>query len=74
MPKRATKQDLRKWREAVPAIINTRAAIGEGSRILSIDNPDVGLIYRSEIAHGANPLVEVVNELAVTAVPAEAAE
>ena len=74
MPIRSAKQDLRKWLPAVHSIIETRPAIGECRRILNIDNPDVGFIDRSEVAHGANPLVEVPNELAVAAVHVEAAD
>ena len=66
MPIRSAKQDLSKWRPAVHAIVDTRPAVGKSRGILNIDNPDVAFVDRSEVAHCANPLVEVPNELAVT--------
>jgi len=46
---------------------------GEGGGIARVDNPYVGRIHCAEIVYGAKPLVEVVNELAATAIHVEAA-
>ena len=56
----------------VPAIVEARPAIDKGRGIGNTEikpgNPDVGFIDTAGIGHEASPVVNVVNELADTAV------
>jgi hypothetical protein len=80
VPKRSAKQDLTKWLKAqktlvVPAQVKARPAIDKSGSIRNTEikfvNPDVGSIDTTGVDHEATPVVDVVNELGVTAMHVE---